>query len=158
ADKAHDLIGGPQWPDLEEGVAIRHQADCPAHVERRGAFTRDDGEQLFLAAICRITRVRRQDWGHFVDAGGKVREEPLRHRGRLFLRVGEIVDGTIAAVDLPAAQLLLAYVVPHRVAHHRRAGHEQLRNVTHHHGEMTEDRLRRADTHHTTQQQVDYRH
>ena len=71
------------------------------------------------------------------------------------LRFCEIIDGTITAMDLPTAQFLLGYVVTHRMAHHRRAGHEQLGDVAHHDGEMAEYGLRGPNAHHAAEQQID---
>src|ERR1039458_6776300 len=83
-----------------------------------------DGEQLFLPTIDRIGGVWRQDRRRFVNARGEVGEESLRHRSCLLLRLREIVDGTVPAMDVPAAQLLLRDVVTHGVAHHRRPSHK----------------------------------
>ncbi len=60
-------------------------------------------------------------------------------------------------MDVPSAELFLGDVVAHRVADDRRAGHKQLRDVTHHHREMAEHRLRRADADHAAEQHIDDR-
>src|SRR5215510_10453511 len=158
AYEANDLVGSPERPNLEERAAIRHQPNRPAHVEGHRALAGDEGEQLFLPAINGVGWVGRQNWRRFVDARWKVGEKPLRHRSRFFLRLREVVDGTVTAMDLPAPQLLLRDVIPHRVAHHRRSRHEQLCDVAHHDGEMPEDSLRGADAHHTAEQHIDHGH
>src|SRR5581483_3557978 len=124
----------------------------------RAALARDDGEQLLLAAVGGIAGVRRHNRRRFVYAGREVGEEPLDHRRRLFFRLGEIVNGAVAAVDMPAAQLFLGNVVAHRVSYDRRSGHELLSYVAHHHREMAEHGLRGANTNYATEQYIDYRH
>ncbi len=61
-------------------------------------------------------------------------------------------------MDVPAAEILLGDVVPHRVLHDGRAGHEELRDVAHHHREVAEHGLGGADADHAAEQQVDDRH
>ena len=61
-------------------------------------------------------------------------------------------------MDVPAAQVLLGDLVAHGVADDRRAGDEKLGDVAHHHREVAEHRLGRADADHAAQQQVDHRH
>ena len=80
----------------------------------------------------------------------------MRHR--FLLGLGEVVDRAVAAVDVPAAEVLLGDVVAHRVAHDRRAGDEQLGDVAHHHREVAEHRLGRADADDAAEQHVDHRH
>ena len=51
AHEAHDLVGAPQRPDLEERVLVGQQPDRPAHVEGRRALARHQGQQFLLAAV-----------------------------------------------------------------------------------------------------------
>ena len=80
----------------------------------------------------------------------------MRHR--LLLGLGEVVDRAVAAVDVPAAEVLLGDVVAHGVADHRRPGDEELGDVAHHHREVAEHRLGGADADDAAEQHVDHRH
>src|SRR6516165_6391247 len=61
-------------------------------------------------------------------------------------------------MDVPAAELLLADVVAHRVLDDRGPGDEELGDVAHHHREVAEDGLGSADADDTPEKQVDHRH
>ena len=102
--------------------------------------------------------VARRDRRRLVDARRQVRQEAPGHRHRLLLGLGEVVDRAVAAVDLPAAEVLLGDVVAHGVADDRRAGDEQLGDVAHHHREVAEHGLGRADADDAAEQHVDDRH
>ena len=157
AGQADDLVGTPQRADLEPRAAVDEELDHPAHVERRRPLARDDRQQLLVAAVRRITRSA-ADRRRLVDAGGQVREEALRHRHRLLLGLGEVVHRAVAAVDLPAAEVLLGDVVAHRVADDRRPGDEQLGDVADHHREVAEHGLGGTDADDAAEQDVDDRH
>ena len=155
--KPGDLVGAPQRADLEERVLVGHQPDRAADVERRRALARDQREQLLLAAVGGIggsSAHRRR----LVDARRQVRQEAARLRHRLLLGLGEVVDRAVAAVDVPAAEVLLGDVVAHGVADDRRTGDEQLGDVAHHHREVAEHGLGRADADDAAEQHVDDRH
>src|SRR5471030_2882095 len=79
AHETCDLVGAPQWSDLEERAFVRHQPHGPANVECRRAFARNDREELFLAPADWVARVGRKDGWRFIDAQGQIGEKALRH-------------------------------------------------------------------------------
>ena len=155
ADEAHDLVGAPQRTDLEERPLVGDQLDRPPNVECGRPLAGNDREQLFLGSVGGIVGVGREDARCVVHRRGQVGDETSGLGHRLLLALGEVVDGPIGAVDPPITEVLLRDVVSHGVAHDRRTGDEQLADVAHHHREVSEDRLRRADSDDRTEQHVD---
>ncbi len=151
--EASDLVGAPQRPDLEERVVVGDHPNRAAHVEGRRTLARHERQQLLLAAIRGIGRPLDRRW--FVDTRWQVAEEAAGLVNRVLLGLREVVDRTIAAMNVPAAELFLRDIVTHGVAHDRRTGDEQLGNVTDHHREMPEHRLGRTNPHDAAQQHVD---
>ena len=152
------LVRSPQRADFEERVPVRHQADGLAHIERGRSLAGDQREQFLVAPIRRVVGARGCDWRGLVDARRQVGQESAGQFGGFFLGLREVVHRAVAAVDVPAAEILLGDVVAHGMLDDRRAGDEQLRDVAHHHRKVAEHGLRGADTDDAAEQHVDHGH
>jgi hypothetical protein len=134
----HDGRAAEAAAHLEQRAAVDHEADELSHVVRLAPAAGHDLAQLGLAPAGIV--VGRPPRRRLPGACRQVGEEATDLRQRVGLRLGQVVDGAgLAGVDLPAAQLLLVHVLAHALLDHRRAGHEQLRGVADHHGEVGAD-------------------
>src|SRR5438270_248601 len=101
-------------------MASRPAGTCaaPATPNELRTITVHQGTLVWLMAAMARTPRR-----HAMHRGGQIRQEAARALERLLLGLHRVVDGACPALDLPAAQLLLAQVLAD-AGHDRWAGHE----------------------------------
>jgi hypothetical protein len=135
---------------LEDGAAIQDVLEDRAGVVGPASLSRDDGEQLLVAAARIVARLRPRR--QLPDVLRHVAQEPAGHLERLFLGLGQVVDHP-AFVHLGAlvSQILLRDVDAERRLHDRGTASEEMADPLDHDAEVGQADLHRRQTRHRAQ-------